>query len=279
MVRLSRHLRAALLGAVCISPVSAEDTKPAEPATVGAVADPTGNDPFYCQERHLGTWFYCTKPKPKPKAETPEASAPARTAAERLDAVTAELRELKAKAILEPTEENIRAYITFQRAQLDRSSMFADMWQRAVWQNPALDYTLQRPVSTLAKRQWTDNRKADRDTVLAHLGERYGIFYFFAQSCAACEVFSPILKSVADSHGIHVMAVSTDGGPSSTFRNYVVDSGQRERMGLRDKVTPAVTLFDTRTNRPLPIGYGVMAADELMDRIYQLVATQPGRDY
>jgi len=251
------------------------NVSPAHAAPDG-VADPSDDDPFYCQERHLGTWFYCTRPKPK---EATPATPPAPTASEQLDQVTAELRELKAKAILDPSETNIEAYIRFQRAQLDRSSMFADMWQRAVWQHPDLDYTLQRPVSTLAKRQWIDNRKTDKDAALAALGQRYGIFYFFAQSCAACDVFSPILKSVADSHGIHVMAISTDGGPSSTFHNYVVDSGQRERMGLHDNVTPAVILFDTATQRALPIGYGVMAADELMDRIFALTATQPGKDY
>ena len=240
------------------------------------IVDPADDDRFYCQERHLGTWFYCSKPRPRDHAPSPK---PAPSASEQLDQVTAELRELKAKAILDPSEDNIEAYIRFQRAQLDRSSMFADMWQRAVWQHPDLDYTLQRPVSTLGKREWIDTRKADRDATLATLGTRYGIFYFFAQSCAACDIFSPILKSVADSHGIHVMAVSTDGGPSSTFRNYVVDSGQRERMGLHDNVTPAVVLFDTATQRALPVGYGVMAADELMDRIFALTATQPGKDY
>jgi conjugal transfer pilus assembly protein TraF len=111
------------------------------------------------------------------------------------------------------------------------------------------------------------------------LSERYGIFYFFAQSCAACAIMSPILKSVADSHDLHVLPVSTDGGPSDVFPRYVVDSGQRERMGLTEKVTPAVVLFDTRTKRAIPVGYGVMPADELMDRIFTLTQTAPGRDY
>jgi conjugal transfer pilus assembly protein TraF len=271
MARCPSRMLAALAAATFFVPVVAT----ASQAAPEGIADPSGDDAFYCGQRHLGTWFYCSRPKPP--GHSPAAPQP--SAADQLDQVTAELRELKAKAILDPTEQNIEDYIRFQRAQLDRSSMFADMWQRAVWQHPDLDYTLQRPVSTLGKREWIDTRKADRDATITALGSRYGIFYFFAQSCAACDIFSPILKSVADSHGIHVMAVSTDGGPSSTFRNYVVDSGQRERMGLHENVTPAVVLFDTVTNRPIPIGYGVMAADELMDRIYALVSTQPGKDY
>ena len=66
--------------------------------------------------------------------------------------VTAELRELKARAILDPTPANVTAYIRYQRAQLDRASLFGDVWQRAIWQTPEIDYTLQRPVGTLAKR-------------------------------------------------------------------------------------------------------------------------------
>ena len=253
---------------------------PAVAATGALIDDPSRPDAFYCAERKLGTWFYCSKPKAKPKDAAPVAPpAPTETATERLDKVTAELRELKAMAILEPTPEHIEAYVRYQREQLDRASMFSDVWQRAVWQKPELDYTLQRPVGTVAKRQWLDTRKADRDQALNRLGERYGVFYFFAQSCAACEIFSPILKSVTDSHGLHVMAVSTDGGPSSVFTRYAVDSGQRERMGLTEKTTPAVVLFDTVTKRAVPVGYGVMAADELMDRIYTLTQTAPGSDY
>ena len=248
----------------------------------GLIEDPSRPDNFYCAERKLGTWFYCSKPKPHEAAPAEAAPPPpliAETATQRLDKVTAELRELKAKAILEPTTENVVAYVRFQREQLDRSSMFSDVWQRALWQNADLDYTLQRPVSTLGKQQWTDDRKADRDQALIRVGQRYGLFYFFAQSCGVCHVFGPILKSVADSHHISVMAVSTDGGPSETFARYVVDSGQRERMGITAKVTPAVVLFDSKTRQVIPIGYGLMAADELMDRIYTLTAMEPGSDY
>jgi thiol-disulfide isomerase/thioredoxin len=95
-----------------------------------------------------------------------------------------------------------------------------------------LDYTLQRPVSTLGKRAWIDERKNDRDLVMASLSQRYGVFYFYASSCGACDIFSPILKAVSDKYGLSVLAVSMDGGPSATFPGYMVDSGQYERSAL-----------------------------------------------
>jgi conjugal transfer pilus assembly protein TraF len=234
-------------------------------------------DTFYCQQLKLGYWFYCTKPKPAPRdVATPE---PPASATGRLAAITSELRELKAKAILEPSAANVTAYIRFQREQLDRASLFSDVWQRAIWQDPDLDYTLQRPVSTLGKRQWQDSRSAERDAVMANLSQRYGLFYFFAQSCAACEVMSPIIQSVASTYHITIRAISTDGGPSRHFPTYSVETNQRARMGLEPKVTPAVVLWDAAKNQAIPIGYGVMSADELQDRIYLLTSKEAGRDY
>ncbi|KEO89723.1 conjugal transfer protein TraF [Erythrobacter longus] len=258
------------LAALNPGPAAAQQTQTAEAATTA--------DSLYCEQRRLGYWFYCVKPVPaaEPEKEQPAKEVPA---TQQLDAITEELRELKARAILYPTPENVTAYIRFQRAQLDRASLFSDVWQRAIWQDPELDYTLERPVGALAKKQWQDARAADRDAVMARLSERYGLFYFFSQTCGACEVMSPIVRSVADRWRITVRAISTDGGPSQHFPDYKVESGQRPRMGLEPGITPALVLWDSVAKRPIPIGYGVLSADELQDRIYLLTAKEAGHDY
>lgn len=239
-------------------------------------AEAQSGDSFYCTERRLGYWFYCVRPKAPPADQVPPQAS---SATAQLDAITTTLRELKARAIIEPSPENVTAYIRFQREQLDRASLFSDVWQRAIWQDPELDYTLERPVGTLAKRQWQDARTAERDTVMARLSERYGLFYFFAQTCGACEVMSPIVKSVADRWHLTVRAISTDGGPSRHFPNYSVENGQRPRMGLEPRITPALVLWDSVAKRPIPIGYGVLSADELQDRIFLLTSKEAGHDY
>ena len=237
----------------------------------------TAADTLYCEERRLGYWFYCVKPAPSEEAQQPEAEPVPAT--QELDAITSELRELKARAILYPTEANVAAYIRFQRAQLDRASLFSDVWQRAIWQDPELDYTLERPVGALAKKQWQDARSAERDAVMARLSQRYGLFYFYSSTCGPCEVMSPIVKGVAERWRIAVRAISTDGGPSRHFPDYKVETNQRARLGLEGKATPALVLWDSVTKRPIPIGYGVLSADELQDRIYLLTSKEAGYDY
>ena len=114
---------------------------------------------------------------------------------------------------------------------------------------------------------------------MANLGVRYGLFYFFAQSCAACEVMSPIVKSVSQRWKLTIRAISTDGGPSRHFPDYRVETGQRGRMGLKPKITPALVLWDAAANRAIPIGYGILSADELQERIYLLTSKEAGHDY
>lgn len=234
-------------------------------------------DDFYCRERNLGQWFYCEKPKPDP--DSPPQNQTNIPSAVRLKAISEKLDELKARAILEPTTQNVQAYISYQREQLDRASDFADVWRRAIWQNPELDYTLQRPINALGKKTWTTQRTAQRDAALAAISQRYGVFYFYSSGCAACEVFSPIIRGVSDRFGMTVMAVSIDGGPNAAFPNYLIDTGQFQAMGMAGKQVPALVLFDTVTKQPMPIGYGVMAADDVMDRIFTLTNTEPGSDF
>lgn len=238
-------------------------------------------DALYCGERNLGRYFYCDRHQEKQEKPQPTIIevTPAPTATEQVAAIRAQLEELRAEAVLHPTQDNVRAYVSFQRQQLDRASTFSDAWRRLLWTEPALDYTLERPVSQLGKRQWLDERRADRNTVLANLGERYGLFYFFAASCTACTEFSPIINAFAQHHEIPVKAVSVDGGPSPYFPDAVVDTGQMARLGLSGAPTPAVVLYDSQANKVIPIGFGIVSQSELEDRIFVLTQTATGEDY
>ncbi|MEO1489382.1 MAG: conjugal transfer protein TraF [Pseudomonadota bacterium] len=266
-----------MLAVLSLASVIAAATAPA----LAQSSDAAEQDAFYCDERKLGTWFYCNAEKAKREARerAAEPSPPEIPATQRMAAITQQLDELKARAILEPTSENIVSYIRFQREQLDRASTFADVWGRAIWQNPELDYTLERPVGTLAKQTWLTDRRDQRARSMHALTQRYGVFYFYSASCSACRTFSPVMRALSDRYGLEVLAVSMDGGPNEHFPNFVIDQGQYQRMGLQGGTVPALVLFDTHTKQPIPIGYGVMAADDVMQRIQYLTQVEPGSDY
>ena len=228
----------------------------------------------------LGWHFYCDRD------EAPEAEAPAavpqtgqQTATERVLEMRKALEEARATAILEPSTENVAAYLRLQQETLQRAAAFSDVFRRTVWATPELDYTLKRPVGALAKRLWSDERREARDKALARLGERYGLIYLGHAGCAGCKVFGPLLRAFATRHGLDVLAVSMSGEALEGWPEAVPDNGRAQKLGLAGSPVPAVVLFDTRTKRVLPVGFGVMAEDQLAMRIFTLTALEPGRDY
>ena len=238
----------------------------------------------------LGWHFYCDRveeperaePAPAPPAPSP---GPAQSASERIEAMRKALEEARAEAILDPTREKVAAYLALQRAALQRAAVFSDAFRRTVWATPELDYTLKRPVGALAKQVWSDQRRQARDAALARLGERYGLIYVGHADCAGCRVFGPLLRAFASRHGLDVLAVSLTGEALEGWPEAVPDHGRAARLGLgggpgrSPAPVPALVLFDTATKRVVPVGFGVMAEDEMAERIYALTALEPGHDY
>ncbi len=229
----------------------------------------------------LGWHFYCDRAEEPERAEPvpPPSSGPPQSAPERIEAMRKALEAARAEAILDPSTANVTAYLRLQQETLQRAAAFSDAFRRTVWATPELDYTLKRPVGALAKRLWSDERRQARDAALASLGERYGLIYLGHAGCAGCRVFGPLLRAFAQRHGLDVLAVSLTGEALEGWPEAVPDNGRAQKLGLAGAPVPAVVLFDTATKRVLPVGFGVLAEDEMAERIYALTALEPGHDY
>ncbi|MCY4488013.1 MAG: conjugal transfer protein TraF [Deltaproteobacteria bacterium] len=264
---------ACLLCIVVVLPVNAREWRPwcgSPSASDGEVSRP------------LGWHFYCDKDQEDAERDVPaQQTLPVSPAGpmERILEMRRVLGEARAKAVLEPSPENVAAYLRLQQEALQRAASFSDAFRRTVWSSPDLDYTLKRPVGALAKRLWSDERRAERAAVLARLEERYGLIYLGHARCSGCRVFGPLLRAFALRHGLDVLAVSMTGEPLEGWPEAVPDQGRAARLGLTSRVVPAVFLYDTRTSRALPVAFGVVAEDQLAERIFALTAREVGDDY
>lgn len=260
-----------LLCIVAAAPVNAREWRP----WCGA---PSGENP----SPSLGWHFYCDKDRRDAEedvpAKQPSPDLPA-SAGERILKLRRALEEARATAILDPSAANVAAYLHLQQEALQRAASFSDAFRRTVWGNPELDYTLRRPVGALAKNLWSDERRAERNSALARLGERYGLIYLGHERCSGCRVFGPLLRAFALRHGLDVLAVSMTGAPLEGWPEAVPDQGRAARLGLTSRVVPAVFLYDTRASRALPVSFGVVAEDQLAERIFALTSREIGSDY
>ena len=246
-----------------------------------ALAD---DEKYYCAEHGLGWSFYCDpKQEAEAKAEVPESGITRTQTAEpdpqaELKEIQNRLDFLKAQAILYPTPENVAAFMSFQKEQLERSSIFADQFQRVSWQNVELDYLYERPASTLGKRTWAAERDADIEKTLRQdIKENYGLFFFFSSKCPYCHQYAPVLRRFADKYGLSIIPVSQDGKGLPDFPDFKADQGQSLAMGV--KAVPATLLFDKKQGKVIKVAHGFIAETELAERIYLLTKKKVGRDF
>ena len=240
------------------------------------------NVPSWCMEdKGLGWSFYCDHEKQrqsKIKDKEPAVSSKY-PYTKKVKQWRLRLDEARAKAILEPTMQNIIVYLTLQKQTLDQATSFAKGTQKALVEEPKLDYTLKHPQGKLAKQVWYDSQNKDMERTVKHLaGKRFGIFFFYRSSCPYCHMYAPILKAYSMRYGLHTVAISLDGGALPSFPHFVVDQGQFRRWHLKS-IVPATVLFDSKTKKITPIGYGVLTQEDLSRRIFSLLEEEKANDW
>lgn len=220
-----------------------------------------------CDEMKLGWHFYCD-PEKHTNVQSKQTNGSIEQAKAELEQIKIKLEDLKIRAVIYPTEANTLSYIAFQQEQLERAAKFSQVWQRVLRSNPHLDYTVATPISGIGNQLVQEVKKQDINNRLAKLNERFGLFFFYNSQCVHCLKYSPLLKVFSSTYGIKVMPISIDGGFLSEWPDSLVNKGQFEKLGLFDKPVPATILFDNKTKKLLPIGFGLLTVSELEERIY-----------
>ena len=194
------------------------------------------------------------------------------------DVMQKRLDELKRIAVMNPTDAHMKAYMGYQRYVMDKSAVFADNWQRVVWQTPELDYSLKgRPTNNFAIGVYDQQLRDKQANTIRALARTHGLFFFFRSDCPYCHKFAPVLKRFEEVYGLTVFAVSLDGGSLPEYPNPVADNGIAASLNV--SVVPALFLAVPGTREITPIGYGLMAETELVERIHTITQTKPGQSF
>lgn len=243
----------------------------------------------YCIENNLGWKFYCDeeieknkedKTKKDKKEEGKNTNTNEKSYLDKLKELQKKVEEAKAKAVLEPTEENVREYMFLQQKIVNQASYFSDMWRRILWITPELDYTQKRPVSNVGKQVWENDRNNKIMETLKNIKKRYGIFFVYSTKCSFCQKYSQILYDFKKQYNIEIKGISIDNNFLPLWeKDSFIHKGQLEKLGVEYNIVPITILYDNITNSSVVIGYGLMTHDELMERIYIQTQTKVGEDY
>ena len=239
-------------------------------------------DPWKDPERGFNWYPPDTPPKKKeePKKEEPKKEEPPVdiTKLKTVPEVKKEAERLRDVAIMEPTPENILTYLKANKFLMDKSAVFTDMTQRVTWQNPAVDYNAFSPQANFAQLQIKNSNEASDEALIRQLAQTHGMLFFYRSDCEYCHIQAPIMSMLQKVYGLEVMAISGDGGPMQGFPDAKPDNGISTLVtgGRGISMYPATYLVSKDQKQVVPLGSGVMALDELINRVRVLVTTKPG---
>jgi conjugal transfer pilus assembly protein TraF len=235
--------------------------------------------PSYWRRNREG-WFWYQDPPPevRKKKETAREQEQRPRELIEFEAMQKRLDELKRIAVMNPTEDHMKAYMGYQRYVMDKSAVFADNWQRLVWKTPELDYSLTgRPTNSFAIDVFDGQQRDKQANTIRALAKTHGLFFFFRSDCPYCHKFAPVLKHFEQNYGLTVFAVSLDGGGLPEYPTPLTDNGMAANLNV--SMVPAIFLAVPGTREITPIGYGVMAETELVERIHAITQTKPGQPF
>ena len=251
-----------------IGALTADDSATSINAANAQTSPATIGDGTYWRRNGEGWFWYRDPPE---SARSPKAAAPQGRPAElvEFEAMQKRLDDLKRVAVMNPTDANLLSYMRYQRFVMDKSEFFAERWQRLVWSVPDLDYGLTgRPTNSMAIGVFDDQQRDKQAQTVRNLASTHGLLFIFRSDCPYCHRLAPILKRFEQEYGMTVFPVSLDGRGLPEYPNPQPDNGIATRLNA--SMVPALYLSAPSKRQIRPIGFGVMAMNELIERIAAL---------
>ncbi len=188
------------------------------------------------------------------------------TPSEQLQEIRQKIEEKLAKAVLEPTPENIKAYMTEQQKWVDHSAYFAQVWEKILLSYPHLDNTAKSlPVSQYGLQYHKQEQQIKKESLIASLAKSYGLFFFYEGKSEISLFFGQIVKEFSKKYDMQTVAISVDGVKIEGFESHKKDNGIASTLGV--DVMPALYLIDPQTDTAVPISFGLVGMDKIEDNI------------
>jgi len=214
---------------------------------------------------HAKGWHWYDDPK---QDQTEEEDELKHDPVLQMGAIRATVDKALNEAVLTPTKDNVSHYISLQNQLTHHAEKFEKYWKAALLEHPELDYSLKHPTNNIAKQVESDQENLHENAVIHELAKKSGLFFFYRSSCPYCVRFAPIVKDFAETYGITVIPITTDGISLPEFPNSYPNQGQAEKFHVT--VEPALYAVNPYTHQAFPIAYGLTSEADLKKRVLDI---------
>ncbi len=178
------------------------------------------------------------------------------------------LPDIKDRAIDDPSEKNMLAYLYAQRVTFDKSTNFRKAYTNTIANNPLLDEERRFPVSKPAKDALLKKASDNKSWLLMKIFKKAGIYFVYDESCYLCGSLVGTMKFLESEFGAKIFKISTDGTLHNHryFKDTKFDETGNIRRRFNIKIAPAFILV-AANGKAKKIGEGSMMTDKFIDRI------------
>jgi len=221
-------------------------------------------DSFFAEHQQGWFWYHDSNALDK-KASLDPLLNPTET----MYALQKKVEESLNRAILSPTEGNLKNYARHYYLVINQGQHFTDAYQAMLLKNPEYDYSLRFPLNTLSQAIYTKEQEQAIESAVKAFAKTHGFFFFFKGTCAYCRLFAESLKPFADKYGISVIPISLDGNSLSQFPQPMKDLHAASQFGVQ--TVPALFAVNPQTKEIVPITHKAISALELEENIFNFV--------
>jgi len=169
------------------------------------------------------------------------------------------------QALVAPTIPNVASYLKMQQQLFRNASSFANTWKRTLMYYPELDPTVKQPISHLGRQIYLNEHQEYISNKMKEVAKDYGLLFFFKSQCSYCHEFAKTVNNFAKQYGLEVLAITLDGKSIPEYPNAKTNNGISERLNIY--AVPALMLTNPKSGQMIPITFGLISEQELIDRI------------
>ena len=196
-------------------------------------------------------------------------------AIETLEGLQAEVKKRLDRAVMQPTAQNMTAYLEANAFLIEKAGRFAESWRNALLQAPHFDWTAQHPTVNFASTELSRLAARKVEEQARALKDDWG-FIFFGDDSELTRMMLPLVESFSERHGFNTVYVSMiDDNPLMPQARR--DRGQASVMAGGIRLFPALVLVrrgDKDPRQARLVATGVVDLAELARRVVRLAGSE-----
>ena len=208
---------------------------------------------------------------------SPEAARNDEIYTRQMETIRKNFEEIQAKAILQPTLDNVKQMQKAQQIIMSRATAFEQMWMLASLLS-AETYRASDQDAPLHRKIYQEQTEHQLDQQIRALAKTHGLFFIFRNACPYCHEFAPVVSQLADGYGFNVKAISPDGQPLELFPQTVRDNGTIAQLNPQG-IFPCLFLVNPQTRQVIPLARGAVSFSQLRQNFKVIIQSLGGKPY